>query len=104
MLKSSILQDITTCSPSEVNRHLEEHVASIFRVEKLSELTTYFMLGLFFQPEDGSDMFPETSVDLQHNIRPYILEDRTPYDHHRQNLNSTDSYIQYTAIYCRYRR
>jgi hypothetical protein len=46
---------------------LEEHVASIFRVEEMSKernmgsachlLHAGFLLGLFFNPEDGGDLF-----------------------------------------------
>jgi hypothetical protein len=47
---------------------LEEHIASIFRVEEYAEQETSvkaggeqssagFLLGLFFDPEDGGDMF-----------------------------------------------
>jgi hypothetical protein len=42
---------------------LEEHVGSIFRPKnKPSSSASYllynvFLLGLFFEPEDGSDMF-----------------------------------------------
>jgi hypothetical protein len=39
----------------------EEHIASIFRVEKIIMLATFFhagfLLGLFVDPEDGGDMF-----------------------------------------------
>jgi hypothetical protein len=36
-----------------------------------------FLLGLFFHPEDGSDMFFETSIDFQRTAWRYIPEDRT---------------------------
>jgi hypothetical protein len=48
-MKSSIFWDITPCSPLKDNRY-EEHVASKFRFEDV--------LGLFFDSEDGSDMYP----------------------------------------------
>jgi hypothetical protein len=39
-----------------------------------------FLLGLFFYPEDGGDIFSETSVDIHQTKRCYILEDRTLYN------------------------
>jgi hypothetical protein len=47
---------------------LEEHIATIFRIEEQAEQETSralfatsfhasFMLGLFFDPEDGGDVF-----------------------------------------------
>jgi hypothetical protein len=36
-----------------------------------------FSLGVFFDPEDGGDMFFRN--DFQRKTRRYILEDRTPY-------------------------
>jgi hypothetical protein len=53
--KSSILCDITLCSPLKS----EEHVASIFRAEPAAcyLLHAGFFLGLLFDPEDEGDMF-----------------------------------------------
>jgi hypothetical protein len=35
------------------------------------------LLGLFFYLEDGGDISPETSVDLQRTTRLYIPDDKT---------------------------
>jgi hypothetical protein len=34
VMKSSVFWDITPCSPLKVSRRSEEHIGSIFRVEK----------------------------------------------------------------------
>jgi hypothetical protein len=36
-----------------------------------------FLLGLFFDPEDGSDMFLKTQADFGQTTWYYIPEDRT---------------------------
>jgi hypothetical protein len=68
--KSSIFWDITPCSPLKVNRsfgetrclHLQERRTSQARNQheaggKHSLLHADFLLGLFFDPEDGGDVF-----------------------------------------------
>jgi hypothetical protein len=57
VMKSIIFWDITQCSPLKVNRrfggtyrlHLQALLATCFY--------TGFLLGLYFDPEDGGDMF-----------------------------------------------
>jgi hypothetical protein len=46
VLKSPIFWNITPCSPLKVNRAL---LAASFHAD--------FLLGLFFDPEDGGDIF-----------------------------------------------
>jgi hypothetical protein len=66
MLKSSIFWDLMPCSPLKVNRrfggtcglHLQGR-----RIGKASKalLATCFISGLFFNPEDGGDMFLQSA-------------------------------------------
>jgi hypothetical protein len=68
--KSCILWDVTPCSPLKVNDFSEEYVASIFSAEKKAKQETSvkqssalllaslcFLAWLFFDPEDGGDLF-----------------------------------------------
>jgi hypothetical protein len=57
VMKCTIFWDITQCSPLKVSDVSEEHVACIFRVEAELCFHTGLLLGLFFDPEDGGDMF-----------------------------------------------
>jgi hypothetical protein len=51
-MTSSLFWDITPCS-------LLKHVASVFRVRNKTRNRAEggFLFGLFFDPEDGGDMF-----------------------------------------------
>jgi hypothetical protein len=67
VIKSSIFGGTMQCSPFIVSRppfRRNKHVASIFRVEETKQETSMkqvasfdFLLGLFFDDEDGGDMF-----------------------------------------------
>jgi hypothetical protein len=57
VMKGTIFWDITPCSPLKVNRrfggtYLLHLHGSVFHL-----LTRWFLLGLFFDPKDGGDMF-----------------------------------------------
>jgi hypothetical protein len=41
-----------------------------------------------FEPEDGGDIYPKTSVDFHRTTRRYIPEDRTLHNHRYKNLKS----------------
>jgi hypothetical protein len=70
-MKSYIFWDITPCSPWKVNRRFGAE-PSAFQL-----LSRWFLGRLFFNPEDGGDMFLKTLADLQGTTRGYIPENRT---------------------------
>jgi hypothetical protein len=63
VLKSVISWDITLCIPLIVNRRFGGTFSSTLKVEEETKEETItkqvagFLLGLFFDPEDGGDMF-----------------------------------------------
>jgi hypothetical protein len=64
----------------------EEHVASIFSVEKYTKRLTLLFLACFFYPEDGSDMFLRSV--LTRSTRRCIPKDGILHSNRRENLNS----------------
>jgi hypothetical protein len=79
VMKSSILWDISPISPLKNNRRFGETYLLYIQGSRMSHaknskvcylLHAGFLLGLFFDPEDGSDIF------LQRTTRRYIPDDR----------------------------
>jgi hypothetical protein len=60
VMKSTIFWDLTACSPLKVNRRLGGTYRLHLRGLQALLATCFhtgFLLGLFFDPEDGGDMF-----------------------------------------------
>jgi hypothetical protein len=80
VMKSSIFWHITWCSPLKGNRSFGRKSRLPLQGWTISSPTksllatcfqALFLLGLFFDPEYGGDMFfPDTSVDIQLTILP----------------------------------
>jgi hypothetical protein len=72
----------------------EEHIAFILgskfkssRISACKQLTRR-KFGLFFEPEDGGDMFLRNVVDFRCTTRRYIPQDSTLHNHRCENLRS----------------
>jgi hypothetical protein len=76
-MKNSVFWDITLCSPLKVSWHFGGTSSGSKQSSAWYLLHAGFLLGLFFDPEDGGDMFLRTLVDYQRTTQHYIPEDRT---------------------------
>jgi hypothetical protein len=99
VMKSTIFWDITPCSPLKVNRrfggmyrlHLQGRRISRGRNQHALLVTCFhadFLLSLFFDPEDGGDMFPWNVGWLSTDYMANIPEDDTLHNHCCENLKS----------------
>jgi hypothetical protein len=78
---------------STVFSYAMQHCPSWSRSHTCYPIHPYFLLGLFFDHEDGGDMSSETSVDFQWTTPRYIPEKRTLHDHSCENLKSENFFL-----------
>jgi hypothetical protein len=81
-LKSTTFWDITPCSPLKVNRIFEGTYRSA------CHLSPWYLVRLFFDPEDGGDMFLRKLVDFKRTKRRYNPEHNVFHNHRCENLKS----------------
>jgi hypothetical protein len=77
-----IFWDMAQCIPLKSTDVSEGHVPSNF----CYLLPRGFLLGLFFDPEVGGDIFLRDVGNFQRTTRRFILEDRTLHTHICKNL------------------
>jgi hypothetical protein len=111
-MKSSVFWDITQCSPLKVHRrfggtchlHLQGQIISQARYQVVACFHAGFLHGLFFDPEDGGDMFLRMSVDFKRTTRRYIPEDRALHDKVVLLKKSAAEFVEYcgfnSACFC----
>jgi hypothetical protein len=90
-LNSSTFRDITQCSPLKVNGHFGETFRPHLQGRRKSKIKVRNRLHeyLFYAiPEDGRDIFLETSVDFHQTTRRYIPEDIILRNYRCENLKS----------------
>jgi hypothetical protein len=90
VMKSSIFWDMTPCSLLSVNRRFVGTYLLHLQSSAWYLLHSCFLLGLFFYPEDGGDMFLR-SIDCRRTTRPCIPEDGTRQI--KSRLNSGNAYF-----------
>jgi hypothetical protein len=95
--------DITLCSQLKDNRRFERKCPSCFRVWKLTkqqtsmkqvEIRTVLPICLFFDPEDGVDMFLRTVCWLSTDYTASIFEHNTLHT----NVNEKLRYFKYVKV------
>jgi hypothetical protein len=79
VMKISIFWDITPCSPLKVNRLFGGTGLLHLKGRRISQARNQHDAGsrLFFDPEDGSNMFIRNVSHFKRTTRCYMTEDRT---------------------------